>query len=129
MTSGVSDRMLQPAPPSSIVTVAQASLSPRAVLTARWREQLDRLTELSIQRHDTPRRDGLDDGRLDVQTAIDAVRRELRDTEDALNRVSQRTYGRCESCDQPIDRLRLIGFPATRICRRCQSATLTSSRR
>lgn len=129
MTSDLSDRQLRSTPTGSVVTVAEASLSPRAVLTARWREQLDRLTELSIQRHDTRRRDGSDCERLGVQAAIDAVRRELTDTEEALNRISRRTYGRCETCDQPIDRLRLIGLPATPICRRCESAPLISSRR
>ncbi|HEX3825583.1 MAG TPA: hypothetical protein VHV79_14075 [Mycobacteriales bacterium] len=84
MTSHVSDRRL----PDSIGTVAEESLASRAVLTARWRAQLDRLTELSIQRHDARRRDGLDDERLTVQAAIDAVRRDLRDTEGALSRLT-----------------------------------------
>jgi DnaK suppressor protein len=109
--------------PDSIVAVAAASMSTRAVLDAQWRTQLGQLTELSIRRHDTDRRppDEVEDLALD--RAIDAARRNMRDTEEALTRLGRHTYGSCESCGRSIDRLRLIGLPATRICRRCQAAS------
>jgi RNA polymerase-binding transcription factor DksA len=115
----------------SVAELAAASLSPRAVLSARWRKQLDELTELCTRLHD------VDSGRADRQPAdppgvlrvrIRNARRAMRVTEEALERITQRTYGRCETCGQPIDPLRLIGLPATSVCRRCDCRVPAKSR-
>jgi DnaK suppressor protein len=39
--------------------------------------------------------------------------------EDALERLDEGTYGRCESCGQPIDPARLDALPGTRLCIEC----------
>jgi RNA polymerase-binding transcription factor DksA len=112
MALDITDR--QPSGPRSVAEVAAAALSPRAVLTARWHKQMDALTALSIQRHDNN-----DPDRVDLQQAIEEVRRDMRSTEAALDRISHRTYGRCESCGHTIDPLRLVGLPDASVCRRC----------
>jgi hypothetical protein len=87
VTANVGGSRLTLSSPDSMVAVAAASMSTRAVLDAQWRTQLDQLTELSIQRHDTERRpsDAAEEGALDA--AIDVVRRHMRDTEEALARA------------------------------------------
>jgi RNA polymerase-binding transcription factor DksA len=106
----------------SIVGVAAASLSPRAVLNAQWSAQLRRLTDLSIQLHDGEQGSPEVD-QLALQATIDATRSEMEAIEAALERLSYRTYGNCETCGGPIDSLRLAGLPTAQTCRRCaQSA-------
>ncbi len=100
--------------PRSVAEAAAAALSPRAVLTARWHEQMEQLTTLSIRRHEI---NGSD--LMDLHEAIEEVRRGMRSTEAALDRISHRTYGRCESCGRTIDPLRLVGLPDAAMCRRC----------
>jgi RNA polymerase-binding transcription factor DksA len=102
----------------SIIGVAAASLSPRAVLNAQWTRQLSTLTELSIRLHDG---DDVAGGpnQVRLQAAIDATRGEMESIEAALDRLTHHTYGRCETCGGPIDALRLVGLPTTRTCRRC----------
>ncbi|HEX3908644.1 MAG TPA: hypothetical protein VHW92_12015 [Mycobacteriales bacterium] len=112
MTLNIASRRLSG--PTSVAEVAAAALSPRAVLTARWHQQMDQLTTLSIQRHEID-----DPDLIDLHRAIEEVRRGMRSTEAALDRISHRTYGRCESCGHTIDPLRLVGLPDASICRRC----------
>jgi RNA polymerase-binding transcription factor DksA len=50
---------------------------------------------------------------LSILLAID---RDLRDVSDAIDRLEQGTYGRCEACDAPIPDDRLEAVPATRFC-------------
>jgi RNA polymerase-binding transcription factor DksA len=105
----------------SIVGVAAASLSPRAVLNAQWKHQLSRLTDASIRMHTADEPTGTPD-QLTLQATIDAARAEMEGIEAALERLSRQTYGQCEICDRPIDALRLAGLPTTRTCRRCPPA-------
>lgn len=46
---------------------------------------------------------------------------ELRETEDALDRLVAGTYGRCATCGEPIDRARLRALPTARRCMACES--------
>ena len=41
--------------------------------------------------------------------------------EDALARIEAGQYGRCESCDGPIGRSRLVALPEARRCLGCDS--------
>lgn len=41
---------------------------------------------------------------------------ELSDIEDALTRIDDGTYGRCEVCDRPIGEARLEAIPHARFC-------------
>lgn len=43
----------------------------------------------------------------------------LRDHEDALAKFDDGTYGRCESCGEPIPEARLEAMPAARYCIAC----------
>lgn len=40
--------------------------------------------------------------------------------DDALKRIEMRTYGICESCDEVIDKERLMAMPFTKLCLSCQ---------
>jgi RNA polymerase-binding transcription factor len=44
----------------------------------------------------------------------------LRAIEDALARIRRGTFGVCETCKQPISRVRLEAVPWTRHCRDCK---------
>jgi DnaK suppressor protein len=43
----------------------------------------------------------------------------LAEVNDALDRIEQGTFGRCENCHQEISRERLEALPYTRYCLRC----------
>jgi RNA polymerase-binding protein DksA len=43
----------------------------------------------------------------------------LTEIDDALERIEQGTFGRCENCGQPISRERLEAVPYARYCIRC----------
>jgi len=46
--------------------------------------------------------------------------RQLKEIEDALERLKLGEYGSCEECGEPIPEARLRLFPAARLCVRCQ---------
>lgn len=46
--------------------------------------------------------------------------KQLKEIEDALERVKHGEYGTCEDCGDPIPEQRLRLFPAARLCVRCQ---------
>ncbi len=46
--------------------------------------------------------------------------RQLKEIEDALDRIRHGDYGTCEDCGEPIPEQRLKLFPAARLCVRCQ---------
>jgi RNA polymerase-binding transcription factor DksA len=102
----------------SIVDVAAASLSPRAVLSGQWDHQLRKLTDASIRMGEADELTSTSDY-LAMQAIIDTTRAEMESIEAALERLAHQTYGRCETCGGPIDALRLAGLPTTRTCRRC----------
>ncbi len=47
----------------------------------------------------------------------------LREVEDALAKLDEGSYGRCESCGGPIADARLEAMPAARLCIACASKT------
>jgi len=60
--------------------------------------------------------------------AGDPARRELAETQAALDRVARGTYGRCESCGGAIGRQRLLALPAARLCIACSVTAAAASR-
>jgi RNA polymerase-binding protein DksA len=48
------------------------------------------------------------------------ARENLQMVEDALRRIEERTYGVCESCGEPIGKLRLQAFPRATLCLQCK---------
>lgn len=57
----------------------------------------------------------------DAEMSLAANQRELLlQTERALQRLNQETYGRCEICAEPIGKLRLQAFPRATLCMECK---------
>lgn len=50
----------------------------------------------------------------------DREREKLTYVDDALKRLENDTYGICESCEEEIDRERLLAMPFTKLCLSCQ---------
>lgn len=44
----------------------------------------------------------------------------VRQIDEALQRISEGTYGVCENCDEPISEKRLQALPWALLCRNCQ---------
>ena len=54
-------------------------------------------------------------------TIGDREREKLAEVEDALDRLSQKTYGECEDCGEPVGENRLRAMPFARVCIDCKS--------
>jgi RNA polymerase-binding transcription factor DksA len=98
----------------------------RAILEARWRIRLQELTELSMAYHGAAS-DEADDRRARrlLHRAV-AARQRLADTEDALGRVVDGDFGRCEQCGAMIAEVLLAAAPESRYCARCAGAATGS---
>ncbi len=80
-----------------------------------------------LQRLDEVRPDPTTDhARNEVHRALrEAARSTLGETEAALFRIQQGTYGRCPRCGETISIERLRALPMAPLCGRCQRATAT----
>ncbi|MFC0531301.1 TraR/DksA family transcriptional regulator [Phytohabitans kaempferiae] len=84
-------------------------------------EQVQRYTEelAALSTHGaSPENAGLD--RATVTARADTTRQALADAAQALKRMADGTYGRCERCDGPIPAERLEIRPHARFCVPCQ---------
>jgi RNA polymerase-binding transcription factor DksA len=104
----------------------------RVILEARWRDQVQEVTELSLAYHgaagDAP------DGRADkhvrrLARRTVAARQRLADTEDALGRLTAGHFGDCEQCGAPIPVDLLFAVPESRYCPGCAPAALRTDAR
>jgi len=59
--------------------------------------------------------------RGEVEALAAKLRDALEEVLQALDKLAEGSYGRCESCHQPIDPVRLEAMPATRFCINCAS--------
>jgi RNA polymerase-binding protein DksA len=59
--------------------------------------------------------------RGEAETLALQLREALAEVEHALDKLSQDTYGLCESCGKPIAAARLEAMPAARLCIDCAS--------
>ncbi len=98
----------------------------RALLEARWQARLSQVTELSLAYHDAAATgahqtgDRAAEGMLrDMLRRTVATRRALADIEEALARLSDGRFGRCEQCWDAIPAARLAHMPETRYCETC----------
>lgn len=108
----------------------------RSLLEARWQQRLITLTELSLAYHDAAERAGsgyrpaVQAGAVTPQVRrllrllreATAAQRALRDTEEALARLSDGRYGQCEQCSAPIPVAELLSEPEVRYCAKCLQA-------
>lgn len=53
-------------------------------------------------------------------TVVNSERDKLNQIERALARIEDGTYGVCESCGQPIGKMRLMAFPRATLCMTCK---------
>jgi RNA polymerase-binding protein DksA len=53
-------------------------------------------------------------------TVLTMERERLAQVEHALSRIDDGTYGVCESCGEPIGKMRLIAFPRATLCMTCK---------
>lgn len=100
----------------------------RALLEARWQARLTELTERSLAYHAAA--EAIVDGRMDepaqrqaqllLRRAV-AARRKLEDVEEALGRLADGRYSRCEQCESAIPAGLLALIPETRYCPRCDA--------
>jgi len=99
----------------------------RSLLEERWQDQLGKLTELALAYHDAEgstaarvSEDPVKAARLRclLREAV-AARRALSETEEALARLSDGGFGRCEQCSAPIPVAELLTFPEARYCGEC----------
>jgi RNA polymerase-binding transcription factor len=110
---------------------AMSRLAWRSLLETRWQQRLSTLTELSLAYHDAAERSGAGYSpaargespqvRRLLREAT-AARRSLYDTEEALARLSDGSYGQCEQCSAPIAAAELLAEPETRYCAECAAA-------
>jgi DnaK suppressor protein len=71
-----------------------------------------RLTELTV------RGGGTDPATYEAQ--VESARRGVANTAQALRRMSEGTYGRCETCGTTIAWHRLVAVPHARNCSQCR---------
>ncbi|MEH1130561.1 TraR/DksA family transcriptional regulator [Micromonospora sp. CPCC 206061] len=89
----------------------------RNALQDQFERYTHKLTTLTA--HGTaPEHEGFD--RQTAVALIDSTRQALADTTQALKRMTEGTYGRCEQCqlDIPVERLEIL--PHARFCVPCQ---------
>ena len=59
--------------------------------------------------------------RSEAETLVASLRETLEDVERAIGKLEEGTYGRCESCGNEINPVRLEAMPAARYCIDCAS--------
>jgi RNA polymerase-binding transcription factor DksA len=103
----------------------------RALLEARWQARLREVIELSVAYHEAASAPAAGGENRDAQVRGEqqrlldravAARRALADTEQALDRLSAGSYGRCEQCAAEIPEHHLAVTPEARYCPRCAPA-------
>ena len=91
----------------------------RALLEARWQDRLHKVTELSLAFHDAEQAAQPHRSASHLMRRATAARRALADTDDALARLAEGEFGRCEQCCEPIPSARLLRVPEDRYCPSC----------
>lgn len=108
---------------SGTLTDDQLSLY-RSMLTQQWRQQVEDVIGLSYDALslDTGDNDGSSTTDLLLNSRLlAAARRQLQETEAALERLDDGSYGTCATCREPISPERLEILPAAELCVACQS--------
>lgn len=82
-------------------------------------------TELQESINSVANQAGIEEIDPDIGSLTDSMRETLKDIEDALSKLSNGTYGECESCKGRISDERLVELPAARHCYECADAQST----
>jgi DnaK suppressor protein len=53
-------------------------------------------------------------------TVVNSEREKLSQIDRALASLTEGTYGSCESCGEPIGKMRLMAFPRATLCMTCK---------
>ena len=97
----------------------------RVILEERWRDRLQRVTELSLAYHGATAQASSgpkDEGARRLLSQAVAARRRLADTEDALGRLANGRFGQCEQCQELVSETLLAAAPEIRYCAECVAA-------
>jgi len=101
----------------------------RALLEEQWRHQLGDVTALARDTWSASEEPDDDGSRATDQLVsarlLEAARKQLDETEDAVARLDAGTYGLCTNCGEQISPERLEILPAARYCVGCQSRLTT----
>jgi DnaK suppressor protein len=91
----------------------------RAYLEARWQARVEEITELSLAYHGTAENgDDEQEARRLLRRTVTA-RRKLADIEEALGRLADGRFGRCEQCGSAVPARLLLNVPESRYCPDC----------
>lgn len=99
----------------------------RALLEQQWARRVNEITELMVRWHDAraavARAETGEVTGFDIEVISEQLARSrqgLLETEEALARLADGSYGWCERCVQPIAPERLEVLPDARLCTPCQ---------
>ena len=93
-------------------------------LRVRFTGQLDALTSSALHADESsnPDEDGTEEFDRDFALQLASSNNDaLLEIDEALDRISDGTYGKCEQCEAPVRTPRLLALPFVRTCIRCQS--------
>jgi DnaK suppressor protein len=91
----------------------------RAYLEARWQERLEEITELSLAYHGTAENGENEQETRRLLRRTVTARRKLADIEEALGRLADGQFGRCEQCGSAVPARVLLSIPESRYCPDC----------
>lgn len=110
----------EPVKPQPVQRPGQGTFNPRKVL-------LEQLAALKVDRNidAIEKGDEIDLATGEISRELDAKitmrhYRQVKEIQDALERLKLGEYGTCEECGEPVPEQRLRLFPAARLCVRCQ---------
>ena len=119
-----------PPPPSTHVQEAKKSPLPDRERAGAFNPKqvlLDQLASMKLERNidAIEKGDEIDLATGEISRELDArisMRhyKQIKEIEEALERLKHGEYGTCEECGEPIPEPRLRLFPAARLCVRCQ---------
>jgi DnaK suppressor protein len=129
---GVAARRVTATPPQSLPV---AAVRQRAELESRWRQRLERVTELSLAYHEAAQQasQATPPARLRATRRAKLLarrtvteRQALAEIEAALDRIASGQYGRCEQCREPLSAALLARQPQARYCTACACLAVQS---
>ncbi|WP_166351452.1 TraR/DksA family transcriptional regulator [Phytoactinopolyspora limicola] len=115
----------EPWTPEELAELRETLRSDSARLRAEITEAEEEIAELLRRSTDDGGEDQVDTGskafEREHEMSLAASHREmLNQTERALSRIDDGTYGVCERCGNPIGKARLLAFPRATLCVTCK---------